>query len=387
MISELDESIRRLLITQGGLDPAEIDIQFEIPDREWASSISRPTVNCYLYDIRENRQLRTGGWEHRRNGDGTGSAARRGPWRIDLSYLLTAWTKAVEDEHRLLWQVMATLFNFPIIPTELLQGALVETELPIPTSVAQPEGALRSPGEFWSALENKLKPALNYVVTLPLDPSAIRQAPLVRSPLQIRPPSYLGGAGATNGQPLTPASLTGNDAGFGIGTMPTDRPSATAHVVGVLRDADGKIIPSARIYFSGARPEGGSPLGQAAQEAPTEPPASSPRRAGGRRGRGDQAPPPVTGGGFGLGQAGQPNERQAASFSVWGGVHANRRRGSRNSVLDCDGKFLFPALPFGRYSVIIEIPGRPLIEREIVVPSESYDFDLSELTGRPGDAR
>jgi hypothetical protein len=62
MISELDESIRKLLVRQGGLDPLDIDIRFEIPDREWSSTISKPTVNCYLYDIHENRQLREEGW-------------------------------------------------------------------------------------------------------------------------------------------------------------------------------------------------------------------------------------------------------------------------------------------------------------------------------------
>ena len=58
MITDLNETIRQLLIQKGPLDPGEVDISFETPDREWAASISNPTINLYLYDIRENHELR-----------------------------------------------------------------------------------------------------------------------------------------------------------------------------------------------------------------------------------------------------------------------------------------------------------------------------------------
>ena len=71
MISELDESIKKLIITKGELAPSQIDVDFEAPDREWSASISKPTVNIYLYDIRENHQLRGTEWVINRNNDGT----------------------------------------------------------------------------------------------------------------------------------------------------------------------------------------------------------------------------------------------------------------------------------------------------------------------------
>jgi hypothetical protein len=58
MISDINETIKQLLIKQGGLDPATVDIDFQTPDREWSASISKPTINVYLYDIRENHKLR-----------------------------------------------------------------------------------------------------------------------------------------------------------------------------------------------------------------------------------------------------------------------------------------------------------------------------------------
>ena len=54
MISDLNETIKQLLIKKGAFDPAEVDIRFETPSREWSASISKPTVNAYLCDIREN---------------------------------------------------------------------------------------------------------------------------------------------------------------------------------------------------------------------------------------------------------------------------------------------------------------------------------------------
>lgn len=58
MFADLDETIRQLLLQWGNLDSGEVDIAFDQPTREWSSSISKPTVNLYLYSIQENKELR-----------------------------------------------------------------------------------------------------------------------------------------------------------------------------------------------------------------------------------------------------------------------------------------------------------------------------------------
>jgi len=180
MLSELDESIRQILIHEGGFAPSEVDVSFEIPNREWSGGISRPTLNCYLFDIHERRALRDEGL--RLQGRGTREAFQaRPPLFFDLTYLVTAWTRAVEDEHRLLWHVLQTLVRFPALPKQHLQGQLSEYEWPLYTSVAQLEGVLKSPGEFWTALENQLKPSLTFVVTLGLDREVMPAGPPVLS--------------------------------------------------------------------------------------------------------------------------------------------------------------------------------------------------------------
>jgi hypothetical protein len=178
MISDLDESIKELLIKRGLLNPGEIDIKFEMPNREWSASISKPTVNLYLYDIRENHQLRGTEWSITKDENGK-ATRKKTPSRIDIAYLITVWTSDIADEHRLLYQVLLTLFRYPEIPEEVLSGQLVGQSCPIKTTTAQPDGLFNNPADFWSALDNEIKPSINYVVTLPLDTEIAFTAPIV----------------------------------------------------------------------------------------------------------------------------------------------------------------------------------------------------------------
>jgi hypothetical protein len=188
MISDLDETIKQLLIKKGALDPAEIDINFETPNREWSASISKPTVNIYLYDIRENHKLRVTEWEITKDENGK-ATRKKNPSRIDISYLVTVWANDVADEHRLMWHVLSTLFRYHPLPDDVLTGQLVWSPCPIKAATAQPDGLFNNPADFWSALDNEIKPSINYVVTLPLDTDVEFTAPEVKTKvLEFKPP-------------------------------------------------------------------------------------------------------------------------------------------------------------------------------------------------------
>jgi len=178
MINDVDEAIKQLLLKEKAIDPADVDISFDAPDKEWSSSISKPTVNIYLYDVRENHQLRSFEWTVERNRDRT-ATRKKAPLRGDLSYLITAWTKHVEDEHRLLGRLMVILSRHQILPEDVLQGVLKGLEYPIHASTAQPDGLLKNPADFWGALDNKIKPSINYVLTIPVDLEVTFTAPMV----------------------------------------------------------------------------------------------------------------------------------------------------------------------------------------------------------------
>ncbi len=93
---------------------------------------------------------------------------RQPPRWFRLSYLVTAWTKQPQDEHRLLSAVLATLLPHEILPPHALPDALAALGLSVPLSrwrICTP-----SPGpsrEIWSALGGELKPSLDLVVTAP----------------------------------------------------------------------------------------------------------------------------------------------------------------------------------------------------------------------------
>jgi hypothetical protein len=177
MFADLDETIRELLIKQVPIDLTEVDISFEAPDREWSGRLSRPTVNCFLYDVRENLDLRQTDWEQtKKNGSTT---SKRLPARIDATYQITVWARAPEDEHRLLWRALVALFKHPVIPETLLQGQLKNQVFPTRAVAVQPSQARANPAELWQALDNRIRPALTYTVTVPLDQDIEFTAPMV----------------------------------------------------------------------------------------------------------------------------------------------------------------------------------------------------------------
>ncbi len=215
MIEDLDETIKEMLRVEVPLNLSEVDISFDVPNREWSQSISKPTINVYLHDIRENFDLKSGEWEIERGKDGRFNKNKPGR-RIDLSYLITAWTTDVEDEHHLIWDVLATMLRFQVIPERLLQGRLRSQRAPVQTKTAQPDGILRNVSDVWTALDNQLKPVLTYSVTVAMDNQMLQgNIPEVRTRfLRFYPPnneniSQLVTAAPTNGSLSTYTEIGG----------------------------------------------------------------------------------------------------------------------------------------------------------------------------------
>ena len=181
MLHELDQTLAALLKRDlPGRD--QITVSFAAPDDQF--SVKLPAVDLFLYDVRENLELRSNDDVIELQSDRT-SIRFQPPVRVDASYLITAWpgvgsgqSDSSEDEHMLLSAVMRVLLRYPKLPRELLKGSLANQDLPLPVSTLQP-GRLQSLGEFWQALGGKPKAALNYTVTLPVDVSEPERQPLV----------------------------------------------------------------------------------------------------------------------------------------------------------------------------------------------------------------
>lgn len=191
MITDLDETIKQLLIQKVPLDPTAIDIMFERPNTEWENQLGvRPTVNCFLHDIRENLSLRYDQQRYvARDADRKNGTVRIAPVRMDFKYLMTVWASDTADEHRILSQLLPALLRYPILPTDILQGDLVNQSLPVRAWTAQPEDIPQA-WEFWGANEWRLKASLSYRVTLTIEhrePQAVQLVQEAKTQLELKP--------------------------------------------------------------------------------------------------------------------------------------------------------------------------------------------------------
>jgi hypothetical protein len=178
MIHDFDVALRQLLVTQGELDAAEIEISFDMPTRERITQAKLPTLNLYLYDLRENLELREMNWDTERVGNQHVRITRR-PLRVDLAYIITCWANDVRDQHLLLWRVLETFARHATPPDDFYQGALNELLHPVQLRVAQSDGVLKNIADFWNALQIAYQPSIQLTATLDLDLNQITTTPLV----------------------------------------------------------------------------------------------------------------------------------------------------------------------------------------------------------------
>ncbi|MFC8177164.1 MULTISPECIES: DUF4255 domain-containing protein [unclassified Streptomyces] len=171
MIHEIDEALRGLLA------PAVTgDVAFDAPTRDWAARRNAPTLNAYLYDIREDVERRERGALAERDARGVVTRHRRPARWFRLSYLVTAWTTRPEDEHRLLSGALALLLPHEVLPADAVPESVRPVSTSLPLSVAVPPAESRSLADIWSALGGELKPSLDVVVVTPFPVTPVYEA-------------------------------------------------------------------------------------------------------------------------------------------------------------------------------------------------------------------
>jgi hypothetical protein len=167
-IADLDEALRTLLkreLDKHGFEGVEI--AFDAPSKEWSGKLTGPTVDLFLYDMREalDRAAATPS-ERRTNGVAVVSDP---PLQLELTYAVTAWTKAVEDEHRLLSQVLAVLFSFSDVPADVIAQNAGSTLARAETSVGRPR---EEKADFWTSVGGQYKASIDYVVQIVIESGA-----------------------------------------------------------------------------------------------------------------------------------------------------------------------------------------------------------------------
>jgi hypothetical protein len=168
-IADLDDAMRALLrreLERHGFEGVEI--AFDAPSKEWSGKLTKPTVDVFLYDLREAVE-RAGANTGERRGNGRAQIVQP-PLHLELTYAVTAWTKAVEDEHRLLSQVLAILFSHRELPPDILEASRDGAQLrDVETSVGRPR---EEKADFWTSVGGEYKASIDLVVHLTMESGA-----------------------------------------------------------------------------------------------------------------------------------------------------------------------------------------------------------------------
>lgn len=168
MFDLVDKTLENYLRAEVPLS-TDIDIVFERPDRLWSASVTRPTVNLFLWDLRRNASEQEAGMETVVE---NGRRVRRPPLpRMDCRYLVTTWAGEVRDAHSLLGAVAGALLSRIDLPVEHIPNGYRAIE-PGPTmQVARFDGSTAI--DIWTAIEGEMRPSIDLTVTATVD-AAIR---------------------------------------------------------------------------------------------------------------------------------------------------------------------------------------------------------------------
>jgi hypothetical protein len=178
MITDVDQTFEQLLRLEGKIPKSDVDIEFDQPTGEWSATLSRPTLNLWCFDIRENVKLRNRDID-RRVQDGRTAITMRKPRRMDLAYMVTAWARKVEDEHQLLWRALKVFRTNPRIAREKCVGELRYQNFDIPLMSADMSDAPFNMTDLWSVLDNRMKLGFVAVATVELMTDDVIEGPLV----------------------------------------------------------------------------------------------------------------------------------------------------------------------------------------------------------------
>ncbi|HWR26448.1 MAG TPA: Pvc16 family protein [candidate division Zixibacteria bacterium] len=196
MIKDLSLTLKEILDDRTLPDPLKSASKvFDRPDESFIPD--QTTINLFLYDIRENVELRSN--ETRFERLNAHVIAHRPPLRISCSYLITAWPVSGDrlpeeelplEEQHLLSQILEVLSKYPTIPKRFLQGSLKPPEPPLPQGsiwwedpplpmVTLHPDALKNLSEFWTSLGSRIRPSITVTATISMPVFADVTGPIV----------------------------------------------------------------------------------------------------------------------------------------------------------------------------------------------------------------
>ena len=171
MIHDVDATLRAL-IERDVLNGPGVELSFDAPTKEWAAKLSLPTINVFLYDIREDptapRRVLRGGARRGRQGHRATSAAAADAPRVPVVGVDEAGRGRAPPAVR----PARLLPRAPTCSHPICSSARSPTVgRPVITQTAiSTEGADQF-SEVWGALGGELRPSIHLAVIAPFDVS------------------------------------------------------------------------------------------------------------------------------------------------------------------------------------------------------------------------
>lgn len=182
MIKEVNLLLKEYLLHElGNPSDTELDISFELPNKDWLTNnhSSLNWINIYLLEIKENLPLRKNTWERERSSNE--SIKTKPPLHIDLYYLITFYNKnkSSEFENSYLESTLIHLYDFQNLVHQqagLDRNILNEIKLEL---FPKPFIDDNVSYQLWSALDQDARPYIPLKVSIPLESRVIKSEKIV----------------------------------------------------------------------------------------------------------------------------------------------------------------------------------------------------------------
>ncbi len=163
MLHLIDVALEAWLRATVPLGAQDVDVSFEAPEKEWSAKLTRPTVNVFLWDVRRSRKDERSGFEEIER---DGRVVRRPALpRVELRYVVSAWTTDHGDERAILGGLLRTILAHPEIPATYLPESLEDFP---PMRVLLARAGDDQP-DFGTTLDGQLRPGLAMTVVSAID--------------------------------------------------------------------------------------------------------------------------------------------------------------------------------------------------------------------------
>ncbi len=183
MLADLDETLRSLLKRELGRHGFDgVEIAFDAPARDWSGQLSSPTVNLFLYDLRESHEGRPNEWLQRRRLQR--SRARDPP--ADADGVLVRGDRLDAGRRGRAPAAVTGARGAVRLPGAARRrdaGATAGARRPLPDRRADRRSRRRTgKADFWNAVGGQYKASLDFVTTIACESgSAFERGPEVRT--------------------------------------------------------------------------------------------------------------------------------------------------------------------------------------------------------------